>query len=425
MSLARVVPARNTNSVTGALHKFLAMTTSNAAFFPVPGIRLGTVCAGIKKQDKRDLVVVELAPGTNTAAVFTQNAFCAAPVIMARQHLATTMPRYLLINTGYANAGTGSQGVVDAAQCCEALASLSGCKAEEILPFSTGVIGEPLPVSKLTGALPDVLGRLDSNGWDDAAWGIMTTDTRPKLISRTVTILEKQITLTGIAKGAGMIRPDMATMLAFITTDAQVTRSQLQDCLHDAVAQSFNRITVDGDTSTNDACVLCATGQSGVVIPDKGEARAIFWRAVAEVCMELAKGIVRDGEGATKLINVNVTGGYNQAECLAVAYTIAHSPLVKTAFFASDPNWGRILAAVGRAGMDDLDIAAVNIFLDEVCIVRNGQRDTGYTEAQGQHVMARTEITVRIELGRGTDSANVWTCDFSYDYVRINAEYRT
>ena len=401
------------------------MTASNPAFFPVPGIRLGTVCAGIKKQGKRDLVVVELAPGTNTTAVFTQNAFCAAPVIVARQHLAAMMPRYLVINTGYANAGTGSQGVADAAQCCEALANLTGCEPEEILPFSTGVIGEPLPVGKLTGALPDVLAQLDANGWDEAAWGIMTTDTRPKLVSRTVNIQGKQITLTGMAKGAGMIRPDMATMLAFITTDAQVAPELLQDCLFDAVAQSFNRITVDGDTSTNDACVLCATGQSDVVIPESGEVRTIFWQTAAEVCMELAKGIVRDGEGATKLISVSVNGGHNQAECLAVAYTVAHSPLVKTAFFASDPNWGRILAAVGRAGMDDLDITAVNIYLDEVRIVRNGERDIDYTEAQGQTVMARNEITVRIELGRGTGSANVWTCDFSYDYVRINAEYRT
>jgi glutamate N-acetyltransferase/amino-acid N-acetyltransferase len=401
------------------------MTANNPEFLPVPGIRVGTVCAGIKYPDKRDLVVVELAAGTNTAAVFTQNAFCAAPVIMARQHLSAVMPRYLLINTGYANAGTGSQGLEDAKQCCETLAEQTGCAREEILPFSTGVIGESLPVDKLIQALPDVLEQLASNGWGEAAWGIMTTDTRPKLASRTVNIQDTQITLTGMAKGAGMIRPDMATMLAFITTDAQVNPKLLQDCLHDAVEQSFNRITVDGDTSTNDACVLCATGQSGVEIPASGEAYSAFRQALAELCVELAKGIVRDGEGATKLINVQVNGGRNQAECLALAYTIAHSPLVKTAFFAADPNWGRILAAVGRAGMTDLDITSVSIFFDEVCIVRNGERDTGYTETQGQTVMDRNEITVQIELGRGADSANVWTCDFSYDYVRINAEYRT
>jgi glutamate N-acetyltransferase/amino-acid N-acetyltransferase len=401
------------------------MTANNPEFLPVPGIRVGTICAGIKYPDKRDLVVVELATGTNTAAVFTRNAFCAAPVIMARQHLTTVMPRYLLINTGYANAGTGSQGLKDAKQCCEALARLTGSAREEILPFSTGVIGESLPVDKLIQALPDVLEQLASNGWGEAAWGIMTTDTRPKLVSRTVNIQDKQITLTGMAKGAGMIRPDMATMLAFITTDAQVNPKLLEDCLHNAVDQSFNRITVDGDTSTNDACVLCATGQTGVEIPASGEADSAFRQALAELCVELAKGIVRDGEGATKLLNIQVNGGRNQAECLAVAYTIAHSPLVKTAFFAADPNWGRILAAVGRAGMPDLDITSISIFLDEVCIVRRGERDTEYTEAQGQTVMDRDEITVRIVLGRGADSANVWTCDFSYDYVRINAEYRT
>jgi glutamate N-acetyltransferase/amino-acid N-acetyltransferase len=401
------------------------MTANNPEFLPVPGIRLGTVSAGIKYPDKRDLVVVELAAGTNTAAVFTQNAFCAAPVVMARQHLTTVMPRYLLINTGYANAGTGSQGLADAKQCCEALASLTGCAREEILPFSTGVIGESLPVDKLIQALPDALKQLASNGWGEAAWGIMTTDTQPKLVSRTLNIQDRQITLTGMAKGAGMIRPDMATMLAFITTDAQLNPKLLQDCLHDAVDQSFNRITIDGDTSTNDACVLCATGQSGVEIPASGEAHGAFRQVVVELCVELAKGIVRDGEGATKLINVQVNGGRNQAECLAVAYSIAHSPLVKTAFFAADPNWGRILAAVGRAGMTDLDITSVNIFLDEVCIVRNGERDIEYTESRGQTVMDKNEITVQIELGRGTASANVWTCDFSYDYVRINAEYRT
>jgi glutamate N-acetyltransferase/amino-acid N-acetyltransferase len=401
------------------------MTAHNSEFLPVPGVRLGTVRAGIKKADKRDLVVIELAAGTTTAAVFTQNAFCAAPVIVARQHLSTMMPRYLLINTGYANAGTGSQGLEDAQQCCVALAGLTGCKQEEILPFSTGVIGESLPVDKLTKALPAVLQQLASNGWNEAAWGIMTTDTRPKLVSRTVNIQGKQITLTGMAKGAGMIRPDMATMLAFITTNARVSPEVLQGCLHDAVEQSFNRVTVDGDTSTNDACVLCATGQTSVEIPARGKAHTAFRQAVADLCVELAKGIVRDGEGATKLINVQVNGGSSQTECLAVAYTVAHSPLVKTAFFAADPNWGRILAAVGRAGMSDLDISTVSIFLDELCIVRNGGRDAGYTETQGQTVMARNEVTVRIELQRGTDSANVWTCDFSYDYVRINAEYRT
>jgi glutamate N-acetyltransferase/amino-acid N-acetyltransferase len=401
------------------------MTENGSEFLPVPGIRLGTTCAGIKQPDHRDLVVMELAAGTQTAAVFTQNAFCAAPVIMSRQHFAEVMPRYLLVNTGYANAGTGERGLEDARQCCEALASLTGCRVEEVMPFSTGVIAEPLPVNTISRALPDAVEQLQAMGWSDAAWGIMTTDTRPKLVSRTIDIEDGQITITGMAKGAGMIRPDMATMLAFITTDAQVAAGTLQDCLHAAVDQSFNRISIDGDTSTNDACVLCATGQSGVEVSTSGAANEAFRQGLTEVCKELAKGIVRDGEGATKLINVKVHGGHNTAECLAVAYTIANSPLVKTAFFAADPNWGRILAAVGRAGIPDLDITAINIFLDEVCIVRKGERDIAYTEAQGQTVMDRNEITVQIDLGRGTDNANVWTCDFSYDYVRINAEYRT
>ena len=401
------------------------MAENISEIMPVAGVQLGTTCASIKKPDHRDLVVIELSTGTQTAAVFTRNAFCAAPVIMARQHLAKVMPRYLVINTGNANAGTGERGLMDANQCCDALAALTGCKAEEVLPFSTGVIGEPLPVETITQALPAAIAQLDEKGWDDAACGIMTTDTRPKLASRTISLEGKPVTITGMAKGAGMIRPDMATMLAFVMTDAQVKPEILQDCLQEAVDQSFNRITVDGDTSTNDACVLCATGQSGVEISGSAEIDDSFRQGLTEVCMELAKAIVRDGEGATKLINVQVNGGRNPTECLAVAYTIAHSPLVKTAFFAADPNWGRILATVGRAGITDLDIKTVNIYLDEVCIVRDGERDTEYTEEQGQNVMDRNEITVQVELGRGTDSASIWTCDFSYDYVRINAEYRT
>jgi glutamate N-acetyltransferase/amino-acid N-acetyltransferase len=424
MNHALADPARNTSIVMGGLPEQLVMMPT-PDIFSVPGTRLGTVCAGIKKADRRDLIVMDLAPGTNTAAVFTQNAFCAAPVVIARQHLSTAMPRFLLINTGYANAGTGSQGISDAQQCCEALADLAGAKAEEILPFSTGVIGESLPVSKLTQALPDVLTQLSPEGWGDAAWGIMTTDTRPKLASRRIVLQETTITLTGMAKGAGMIRPDMATMLAFIATDASIKPDVLQALLYEAVEQSFNRISVDGDTSTNDACVLCATGQTGDDINAESSAYHEFKIALTDLCEELAKSIVRDGEGATKLISIQVNGGRNQTECLAVAYTVAHSPLVKTAFFAADPNWGRILAAVGRAGMTDLDITSITIFLDEVCIVRNGERDQEYTESQGQAVMDRDEITVKIELGRGNDKAKIWTCDFSYDYVRINAEYRT
>jgi len=392
---------------------------------PIPGIRLGTARAGIKQPDRRDLVVIELAENTTTAAVFTRNAFCAAPVIVAREHLAEGAPRYLLVNTGNANAGTGEAGLRAARECCQALAGHAGCKAEQVLPFSTGVIGEDLPVDRITAALPAALAALDANGWDAASWGILTTDTHPKRLSRTLEIDGRTVTLTGMAKGAGMIRPNMATMLAYIATDASVALALLQASLQAAVAASFNRITVDGDTSTNDACVLMATGRSGVVLQEDAPSLRAWQAALTELCEELAKGLVRDGEGATKLIHVDVTGGDSEAECLEVAWTVAHSPLVKTAFFAADPNWGRILAAVGRAPVSGLDVQAVQIWLDEVRIVSAGGRDPAYREEQGQAVMARDEITVRIDLGRGAARARVWTCDFSYDYVRINAEYRT
>lgn len=395
------------------------------AALPVPGIRLGTARAGIKKPDHRDLVVIELAEGTTTAAVFTRNAFCAAPVIVAREHLAQGAPRYLLVNTGNANAGTGEAGLRAARECCAALAGHGGCEAEQVLPFSTGVIGEDLPVARITAALPAALKALDVNGWDEASWGILTTDTRPKRLSRTLEIDGRSVTLTGMAKGAGMIRPNMATMLAYLATDAALAPELLQASLQAAVDVSFNRITVDGDTSTNDACVLMATGRSGVVLEADTPALAAWQAALTELCEELAKGLVRDGEGATKLIHVEVTGGGSETECLEVAWTVAHSPLVKTAFFAADPNWGRILAAVGRAPVPDLDVQAVQIWLDEVRIVTAGGRDPDYREERGQAVMDRNEITVRIDLARGAARARVWTCDFSYDYVRINAEYRT
>lgn len=396
---------------------------SKIDFHPVPGVRLGTACAGIKQAGRRDLVVLELATGSEVAAVFTRNAFCAAPVTVAKQHLAQGTPAYLLINTGNANAGTGAAGIEAAQACCAALAAQTAGESTAVLPFSTGVIGEPLPVEKITRALPGVLEKLSEAGWEDAAWGILTTDTVPKLISRQCRLAGQIITVTGMAKGAGMIRPDMATMLAFVTTDARLEGAALHACLEEAVAASFNRITVDGDTSTNDACVLVATGQSGARL--QGSELEQFKAIVSEVCVELAKGLVRDGEGATKLINIQVNGGKQAQECFAVAYTIAHSPLVKTAFFAADPNWGRILAAVGRAGLDSLQVDNIDIWLDEVCIVRHGARADDYTEAAGQQVMDRAEITVRVELERGPASANVWTCDFSYDYIRINAEYRT
>ncbi len=400
-------------------------TLSSSSLHPVPGIRLGTVCAGIKKPDHRDLVIIEIAEGSHTAAVFTQNAFCAAPVIVAREHLAMTAPKYLVVNTGNANAGTGEQGLADAHACCQALASAAGCEAEAVLPFSTGVIGESLPVDKITAAIPAALGKLDPLSWEDASWGILTTDTKPKYFSIKLEIDGQTISLAGMAKGAGMIRPDMATMLAYLATDAEIEGPDLQACLQGAVDQSFNRITVDGDTSTNDSCLLIATGKSDLHLKPGDAGFDAFSQALNELCVELAKAMVRDGEGATKLINIEVMAGASNAECLEVAYTIAHSPLVKTAFFASDPNWGRILAAVGRAPVSKLDLSKVRIFLDEVCIVEQGGRSPGYTEEQGQQVMDRNEISVRVELGRGQAQANVWTCDFSYDYVRINAEYRT
>ncbi|HRX61714.1 MAG TPA: bifunctional glutamate N-acetyltransferase/amino-acid acetyltransferase ArgJ [Candidatus Competibacter sp.] len=393
--------------------------------FAVAGIRLGTACAGIKYPDRRDLVVIEAAAGTRATAVFTQNAFCAAPVTIARAHLSAVPPRYLVINTGNANAGTGQQGLADAEASCQALAKLTGCRAEDVLPFSTGVIGEPLPLTRLVAGLPAALSALRSDGWNDAAHGIMTTDTRAKWASRRARLGEREITVTGIAKGAGMIRPDMATMLAFIATDATVDETVLRPVLVDAVADSFNAITVDGDTSTNDACVLLATGRSGVTLSGTGAEYRDFAAMVREVCSELAQAIVRDGEGATKFITISIEGGRDQAECRQVAYAIAHSPLVKTAFFASDPNWGRILAAVGRAGLTDLNLERVAIYLDEVCIVRAGGRAPEYAEEQGQRVMRRSDIGIRVELGRGEAAARIWTTDLSFDYVRINAEYRT
>ncbi|MEW6353868.1 MAG: bifunctional glutamate N-acetyltransferase/amino-acid acetyltransferase ArgJ [Pseudomonadota bacterium] len=396
------------------------------ALHPVAGMRLGTACAGIKKPGRRDLVVMELCAGATCAALFTQNAFCAAPVNVARVHLQESAPRFLLVNTGNANAGTGAQGLSDAESCCEVLAQLAGCDVTEVLPFSTGVIGEPLPLEKITAALPAAYAALTATGWEDAAHGIMTTDTVAKGATRRVDIAGATLTVTGIAKGSGMIRPDMATMLAFIATDAHVAQELLQECLRGAVQSSFNRITVDGDTSTNDACVLIATGQSGPHIDGaQHPAYPALRAAVSEVCTELAQTIVRDGEGATKFITVNVEGGASEAECAAVAYAVAHSPLVKTAFFACDPNWGRILAAVGRAGVAHLDLEKITIHLDEVCIVRDGGRAPGYEERLGQEVMRRPEITIRIDLARGAHGTTVWTCDFSYDYVRINAEYRT
>ncbi len=403
------------------------MNDNDQQILPVPGVRLGSAAAGIKYADRDDLVLMELAEGSRCAAVFTRNAFCAAPVTVAREHLAATAPRYLLINSGNANAGTGDAGLRAARESCKALAAARACAIDQILPFSTGVIGEPLPVDRLAVAVPDALSALHPEGWARAARAIMTTDTVPKLASRRFRAGDRDCVVTGMAKGSGMIRPDMATMLAYLATDAAVAPALLQSCLERAVADSFNAITVDGDTSTNDACVLVATGAAGgdEIIDWESSDYQELSAAVAAVCSVLARAIVKDGEGATKLVEIRVEGARDRDEARQVAYTIAHSPLVKTALFASDPNWGRILAAVGRAGIVDLEIRAVELWLDDVCIVRDGGRDPAYTEEAGQRVMAREELTIRVVLGRGDVAASVLTCDLSYDYVRINAEYRT
>lgn len=393
---------------------------------PVNGFRLGTASAGVKTPGRQDLVVMELAAGCRVAAVFTRNRFCAAPVLLAREHLQEQAPRYLLVNTGNANAGTGERGLRDARACCEALAERAGVDAGQVLPFSTGVIGEPLPVDRIRAGLPAALAALSERGWAEAASGILTTDTVPKGASVRLQLDGGPVTITGIAKGAGMIRPDMATMLAFIATDAALPQSLLDQALRDAVRYSFNRITVDGDTSTNDACVLVATGAAGVNLSEEGSpGYRHFVAALADVCRTLAQAIIRDGEGVTRFITVAIEGGATESECEAVAYTIAHSPLVKTAAFAGDPNWGRILAAIGRAGLDDLDVNGVRIWLDDYLIAEQGGRAEYYQESEAAARMAREEITIRVDLARGGAEATVWTTDFSYDYVRINAEYRS
>lgn len=393
----------------------------------VKGIRLATASAGIKKPGKQDVVLIELSEGSQTAAVYTQNAFCAAPVVLAKQHQQQSPTRFLLINSGNANAGTGDAGMLAAQSCCQSVATLGGTSSESVLPFSTGVIGQSLPVDKIQTVLPTAFAALSAGNWFEAAHAIMTTDTVAKVASETVEIAGQLITLTGMAKGSGMIRPDMATMLAYIATDAAIGESQLQQLLNQAMAHSFNRISVDGDTSTNDACVLIATGQTDLAEITSLESAPAqsFIAALNKLCRHLAQAIVRDGEGATKFISIEVSEGADAEECLQVAYTIAHSPLVKTALFASDPNWGRILAAVGRSGLSQLDLSKISIRLNDVTIVAAGQPAADYTEAKGQAVMSQAEITIGIALGRGNARETVWTCDFSYDYVKINAEYRT
>jgi glutamate N-acetyltransferase/amino-acid N-acetyltransferase len=399
-----------------------------AALKPVNGVQLGWAEAGIRKAGRKDVLVVTVPEGTTVAGVFTRNRFCAAPVQVCREHLAAAQGiRAIVVNTGNANAGTGEPGLAAARATCEALAQQLGVTPQQILPFSTGVILEPLPVERIVAGLPQALGRLGGDHWLEAAEAIMTTDTLPKAASRTVVLGGQTVTLTGISKGAGMIRPNMATMLGFIATDAAVSQPVLQKLVTHAADHSFNSITIDGDTSTNDSFVLLATGRSGAPLID-GETHADYAAlrdAVTDLAQELAQMIVRDGEGATKLMTIQVEEGQSIAECRQVAYAVAHSPLVKTAFYASDPNLGRILAAVGYAGVDDLDVDRVNLWLDDVWVAKDGGRHPDYREEDGQRVMKQPEILVRIGLGRGTAQATVWTCDFSHEYVSINADYRS
>jgi glutamate N-acetyltransferase/amino-acid N-acetyltransferase len=394
---------------------------------PVPGLELGHAEAGVRKANRKDLLVMRLAAGATVAGVFTKNRFCAAPVQLCQAHLAAGKGiRALVVNTGNANAGTGEAGLAHANRTCAALAALLGCDAEQVLPFSTGVILEPLPVERIEAGMPQAISNLKADNWYNAAETIMTTDTQPKAASRTVEIGGKTITLTGISKGAGMIRPNMATMLGYLATDAKVAQPVLDQLVKVAADQSFNCITIDGDTSTNDSFMLIATGASGVDVGGPGSTDyALFEAAVVGLSQELAQMIIRDGEGATKFITVTVEEGANVEECRKIAYSIAHSPLVKTAFFASDPNLGRILAAIGYAGVDDLDVSKLNLYLDDVWVAKNGGRNPDYQEADGQRVMKQSEITVRVKLARGQQRATVWTCDLSHDYVSINADYRS
>ena len=399
-----------------------------AQLLPVAGVFLGVTEAGIKRENRKDLLVMQLSEGARVAGVFTRNRFCAAPVIVAREHLAAGHSiRALLVNTGNANAGTGEQGMQDARTTCAALAGLLGCKATQILPFSTGVIMEPLPVGKIAAGLPGCVANMRADNWFDAAHAIMTTDIVAKAISKQVTIAGATITVTGIAKGSGMIHPNMATMLGYIATDAKIAQPLLQQMVGAAANRSFNCITVDGDTSTNDALMLIATGQAALPeIRDAASAEfAALQAAVSEVAIWLAQAIVRDGEGATKFITVQVEGGKDEAECKQVGYAIARSPLVKTAFFASDPNLGRILAAIGYAGVEDMDVDVLRLYLDDVLVAENGGRAASYREEDGQRVMQQSDITIRVVLNRGAANATLWTCDFSYDYVKINASYRS
>ena len=405
------------------------LTAPNPAdLHPVPGVKLGITMAGVRKANRRDLTVITLDPGSAVAGVFTKNRYCAAPVQLCREHLAANADiRALVINTGNANAGTGEDGLVRARHTCIAMARLLNVSPEQVLPFSTGVIMETLPVDRIEAGLPAALADARADNWAVAAEGIMTTDTLPKGYSKQVQIGGQTVTLTGISKGAGMIKPNMATMLGYLATDANIAPALLQPLVTEAANASFNRITIDGDTSTNDSFVLIATRQAKhaeITSLDSDDAR-VLRAALIEVAQKLAQAIVRDGEGATKFISITVEGGRDEAECALAAYAIAHSPLVKTAFFASDPNLGRILAAVGYAGIDDLDQNLIEMHLDDVHVVTKGGRNPAYREEDGQRVMKQSEIGIRVHLGRGTAQTTVWTCDLSHDYVSINADYRS
>ena len=403
----------------------MAVGNSSLDFHVVPGVKLASVACGLKPDGVHDLVMFEFVEGSNTAAVFTKSLFAAAPVEVGRSHLQQASPRYFLINSGNANAATGDAGIADSLICCKTLSQFSGTRPEETIPFSTGVIGERLPVARITDALEHILPALSEDQWLKAAGGIMTTDTRPKIATRQALISGVTVTITGIAKGAGMIQPNMATMLSYIATDALISRNTLQELLDRSVNKSFNRITVDSDTSTNDSCMLTATGVSGLVIDENNqEVVDEFYELLESLMVELAQGIIRDAEGATKFVEVQVVNGSTQKDCLNIAYAIANSPLIKTAVFASDANWGRIVMAIGKADVD-IDITKLDVFIGAVQLMTGGERAPDYEESMGAEAMSGDEITIRVDLGSGLFSETVWTSDLSHEYVRINAEYRT
>nr|WP_010132547.1 bifunctional glutamate N-acetyltransferase/amino-acid acetyltransferase ArgJ [Microbulbifer agarilyticus] len=392
----------------------------------IPGIRLAAVPAKVKDWQRNDLLLIDIAEGASVSATFTQNAFCAAPVLVAKEHIREGGIRALLVNAGNANAATGERGLQDASRCCEGVAQALGTSAQQVLPFSTGVIGEHLPVQNILNAIPTAAAQLQADGWESAAKAIMTTDTRPKTASRQIEIAGETISIVGIAKGAGMVQPNMATMLAYVATDARIPQNVLDTLVQEAVAASFNRISVDGDTSTNDACVLIASGATGPELADtNSDTYAQLKAAIIAVHIELAQAIVKDGEGATKFVTVQVNNAASSEEALRMAFEIGESPLVKTALYASDPNWGRLVMAIGNAGAKDLETNKICVYLDDVQIVEAGGRAASYTEDAGQKVFEQAEFTISVDLQRGDVSEHIWTCDFSHEYVTINAEYRT